>query len=541
MKYNNPLFNVLIFSVLTMSLYGQVTLTQSNLPIITINSNGNISDEPKVSANIKVYNKGLGQINKLTDNPQYSGRIGIETRGSTSQGFPKQPYGFETWDAGNNDIDTTLLGMPSESDWVLNAAFNDKTLMRDVLAYHWGDTIMKYAPKSRYCELIINGEYKGIYVLMEKIKRSKNRVKIDKLDNTISSGDELTGGYIVKMDKETGNVSTSTWLSTYPAIPNTDRITIFQLEYPNDKNVNSPQINYIKSHIRKVEDVINSPQFADPVNGWRKYIDEGELMDFIIINELCKNVDGYRLSTYFYKERDSKGGKIKMGPLWDFNLSMGNADYCTGGGTDGLVITDFNKVCGGDYWTVHFWWEKFLQDKKFYDDLKKRWRTLRNERFSTDNLLMTIDSIHNYLKPAIGRNFTRWPILGQYVWPNSFIGNTYEDEINFIRNWTRDRAAYLDIVWRIDTNSKDFDGNTRYTLYPNPSTQSAVLELPYSLVQITMGPYVFDSVGRSFNMNFEQAGEQSYLIETRGIASGYYIIRWMTKDGNIHSIPMTKE
>jgi CotH kinase protein len=126
---------------------------------------------------------------------------------------------------------------------------------------------------------------------------------------------------------------------------------------------------------------------------------------------LAKNGDGYRLSTYMYKERDSDGGKIKMGPLWDFNLSFGNIDYCTGGSPQGLVITDFNTVCGNDGWIVHFWWEKFLKDKAFYDKLKQRYTSHRDNQLSDKIVFGTIDSLTQLITPATGRNFEKWPIL----------------------------------------------------------------------------------------------------------------------------------
>ncbi|MBC7885579.1 MAG: CotH kinase family protein [Saprospiraceae bacterium] len=210
---------------------GQVNFTKSNLPIIIIKTNGaQIQDEPKIMAEMHIINNGPGLENKITDTPNdYNGKIGIELRGSTSQWFPKKPYGFETWDDIGEDNDIKLLGMPKESDWTLNATYNDKSLIRDGLSYILAGSIMEYAPRVRYNELILNGQYQGIYLLIEKIKRDKNRVDIAKIETTDILGDALTGGYILKFDKETGSNSGQGWYSLYTPYPGACKILIFNM------------------------------------------------------------------------------------------------------------------------------------------------------------------------------------------------------------------------------------------------------------------------------------------------------------------------
>ncbi len=213
---------------------GQVDFKKSNLPIIIINTNGNeILDDVKTSADLKIIYNGLGIENDINDVPtEYNGKIGIEYRGSTSLSFPKFPYGFETRDETGEDKSVSLLGMPKESDWTLNASYNDKTLMRDGLAYILAGDIMAYAPRVRYTEVIINDEYQGIYLLVEKIKRDKNRVDIEKLEPTDNDGDALTGGYIIKLDKETGSNSGQGWISPFKPYTNAWQNTFFQFDYP---------------------------------------------------------------------------------------------------------------------------------------------------------------------------------------------------------------------------------------------------------------------------------------------------------------------
>jgi hypothetical protein len=299
--------------ILLASLYSmaQVNFTSSNLPIITINTNGqSISDEPKITADMGIIYNGAGEINRMMDpKNNYNGKVGIELRGSTSQSFPKKPYGFETRDNTGEDLDVSLLGMPKESDWTLNATYNDKSLMRDGLAYILAGSVMEYAPRVRYCELVLNNSYMGIYLLIEKIKRDKSRVDISKMEVTDNSGDALTGGYIIKLDKTTGSNSRSGWFSRYKPFTGALKNTYFQYEYPSVDNITDAQKNYIQNHIHNVEDVIASNDYKNTSSGYRKYIDVNSLMDFIIINELTKNPDGYRLSTFFLQRKRQRWWK----------------------------------------------------------------------------------------------------------------------------------------------------------------------------------------------------------------------------------------
>jgi spore coat protein CotH len=267
----------------------------------------------------------------------YDGRIGIEIRGSSSQMFPKKQYGVELWDENGEGIDASLLGFPEEEDWILFAPYNDKSLLRDVLAYKLGRDMGRYAPRTKYCEVVLNGQYDGVYVLIEKIKRDKNRVDINKLDPDEISGNSLTGGYIIKVDKTTGSGGDG-WFSTYPPANNQNGQKIFfQYEEPKSEDIVSEQQQYIQQFIASFENVLAGDNFKDPVDGYAKYIDVDSFIDYFIINEVTKNVDAYRLSTFLHKQRDSDGGKLVMGPIWDYNLGFGNADYCTQGNPEGFA------------------------------------------------------------------------------------------------------------------------------------------------------------------------------------------------------------
>ena len=163
----------------------------------------------------------------------------------------------------------------------------------------------------------------------------------------------------------------------------------------------------------------------------------------MLFRSLSNNVDGYRLSTYLQKDRNEK---LVIGPIWDFNLSFGNADYCGGERYD-VWCFKFNERCLGDYWNVPFWWNRLLEDEKFVDKLKDRWNQLRLNILSDNNIITLIEEQYSFLNnetDIINRNFNKWKIFGIYIWPNSFIGNNYYEEIDFLKNWIKERTKWLD-------------------------------------------------------------------------------------------------
>jgi len=415
----------------------------SNLPVVIINTLGQIiPDDPKISVDFSIVDNGPGIRNFISDNPSFSGKVGIELRGSSSQSFPKKSYGFETWDALNNAIDTSILGMPPESDWILNANYTDKTLCRNALAYQTWISMGHYGTRFRFCEVIINGEYMGIYILSEKIKRNKNRLDIAKLNPNQNTGDLMTGGYIFKVDKITGSGGDG-WTSNFPPLANSNGQTIyFQYEYPKSDEITELQKTYIRNYVNTFESTLAGPDFADTLLGFRRYAVEETFIDYFLVNEVSKNVDGYRLSTFLNKERDSKGGKLRIGPVWDYDIAWHNADYCGG---DMFTDWAYQFPCDYDYWQVPFWWDRMMQDTLFKSHLKCRWLFLRNSVLSNSTFDQYIDSISGLLEEAQQRNFTVWPILGIYVWPNPWpYPATYGEEIASLESWIHQRLDWMD-------------------------------------------------------------------------------------------------
>ena len=408
---------------------------ENKLPQVYLNTNSQeIPDEPKIIAEISIENKG-----EIT----YEGLIGIEIRGQSSQMFPKKQYGFETRDSANEDIDVSLLGLPEEEDWILHAPYSDKSLIRNALIYDLSRDIGRYASRLVFVELILNNTYDGLYILMEKLKRDKYRIDINKLKSDENEGEDLTGGYILKLDKEDSYNQLNSFTSTIrpPNSINNQQIR-FVFDTPNEEDITDEQRNYIKSYINSFENTLNSNQFSDLENGYSKYINVDSFIDFFILNELSNNVDGYRLSTWLVKDKNEL---LSIGPIWDFNLAFGNANYCGGERYD-VWAYKFNERCSQDFWQIPFWWNRFMEDPNFKYLLQQRWNTLRNYELSEDVILSKIDNYINLFESSGSReaNFRRWQILGEYVWPNNFIGGSYPDEINYLKEWISNRLAWLD-------------------------------------------------------------------------------------------------
>lgn len=476
-------------------------LSDSNLPIIDINTNNqNIPDDPKITAKMRfIFNEN--GVTRVSDPANlYDGLIGIETRGSTSQGLsPKKPYSIELRDDLGNDKPIGFFGWTKMEDWALIAPYSDKTLMRDALTYYLAGSFMSYAPKTRFCELVLNGQYQGVYVLTENIKRK--RLGISKTEPTTTTGDELTGGYIIKIDKTTGEIGGYS-LGFSSQYPNSNgRYTSFIYDYPEPQNINAEQSNYIKTLVREFETVLKSDKYASDTEGYAKYFDVQSLIDFLIINEVTRNVDGYRLSTYFHKDRNSINPKFKMGPVWDFNIALGNANYCEGGSIYGWAY-QFNTVCPSDGWGVPFWWERFMSDNKFKKQLKSRWFQLRENQLNTNRIYTVIDSFKNVLSSAQDRNFKKWNILNTYVWPNSQVKGTYNAEVDYLKTWLTQRLIWLDAQFDALKTADSVIKEGILEVAPNPAQSNGDIRFAYSL-------------SRAYNVKLKIFNAAGQLISTQ--------------------------
>jgi len=462
----------------------------TNIPLIMINTNNQlIVDEPKINVDFKVIDNFPNSLNYPTDSGNiYSGIAGIEIRGSYSATLPQKPYGIETRDTQGNNNNVSLFGMPQENDWILIANYNDKTFLRNVLAFDLFEKMGHYAPRTKLCEVVVNDIYNGIYVFTEKIKRDNGRVDIAKLDLDDNFGDSLTGGYIFRVDYWDQNNS---WISNYnnPNFPN-DAVR-YVYNYPDYDEITVQQKNYIQNLVGDFEDALWSNDFEDPILGYRPYINTRSFIDYFIVNEFARNVDGFKKSRNFYKDKSSKDSLIYAGPVWDFDWAY--KDHSS-------------SMINGSGWRHDYsgptdvkppgWYIRLLQDTTFANELNCRYFNLRNTILDTTNIFSFIDSLSSMVSEPQNRHYTRWPILGINVGTPE-VGNqptSYSGEIIKFKSWINERLLWLDanMPGNCPNVSVSENKKTYVVTYPNPSSDIVNIYSETLLKNIKL----FDNVGR---------------------------------------------
>jgi hypothetical protein len=409
----------------------QAQFSSSNLPVFVLNTAGqDIPDTEKLPAQLGIIYNGPNARNNLNDPFNiYNGNIGIEIRGASTAYYDQKSYSIECRDAMSNDTSVSLLSLPTGSDFSLRAPYADKSLFRDALSYQLAREMGEYAPRTRFCELILNGKYEGMYELIELIKRDSNRLDISKLKPTDITGEELSGGYIIKVDREL-----SAGFRLYPPAGVAEGSSFFQYVYPKGTNIQPEQSAYIIGYMDSFQLAVKNINFYDTLVGWRHFADESSFIDHFLMNELARNVDSYRLSGFYHK---NKNGKLKAGPQWDHNFSWRNADYCS----------EYNYY-GWTYdecWDVPFWWKYLLQDTVYQTNMRCRWKELRNTVYSEKHIFEVIDSMSLLVQEAQVRHFNRWDIMGKYVWPNPApLANNHQDEISNMKRWISQRLLWMD-------------------------------------------------------------------------------------------------
>jgi hypothetical protein len=538
---NNKIKNILSFCLFIFSFTAESIsqeFSSSNLPIVIINTNGKtIRNDVRIAADMGIIYNGSDARNNLSDTPNnYNGRINIELRGSSSLMFPKKQYAFETQTATGENYNVSLLGMPEENDWILNGPYSDKSLIRNVLEFEIARKMGHYASRAALCELVLNNDYRGVYVLLEKIKRDDNRVDISRLEPYETSGDDLTGGYIIKIDKWAGEVNEG-WTSKYPPYPGSNKKIFYQYHYPKPDNIVTEQKDYIKAFIDNFEYDMFTTDYSDPQNAFPEYINLESFVDFFILNEIGRNVDGYRLSTFFYKHKESLGGKFVIGPVWDFNLAFGNADYYNGSSISGWQV-DFKGY--GDGFQIPFWWKSLLDSDRFLKLLNNRWFSLRQNLLQTENVHHLVDSLVSLLAESQERNFKRWPVLGKYVWPNNFVGTTYSQEIDYMKNWIDDRLQWMDQNLPQPTSILAEPGVIKQLIleqnFPNPFNGST--SISYQLEESSeVKIHIYDLSGKKIRIlvnSKKNAGKHGISWDARNdwgmkVPSGIYIYTLKTE------------
>lgn len=501
-------------------------LTSSNHPIIKIYTDGeDIPDEPKIDASMGIIYNGEGTLNNTSDPfNYYDGNIGIETRGNSTQGFDKKTYSIELRDEDNEDISVNLFGMGGEEDWILHAMVIDKTQIRIPMSFYLAQRMGHYASEWKFVELILNDEYRGLYILTEKIKRDKDRVDIAKLDEDDIAGDSLTGGYILRIDWTWDvDMETDGFESAYESqgeIP-----MFFQWYYPKSDKIKPQQANYIENWMNTFENALFSNDYTNNLGlRYDEYINLHSFTDFILINELSKNADGYKLSSYVHKDRDSKGGKLVAGPIWDFDQTYGVSLVCSNNDPTGWTYLQNQSDCE-DLESMPLWWQRMMNDDQFQNQLKCRWETMRQSFLHKDSLNYWIDTQVGFIDQAIDRNFTVWDyFIGNQIWiePDP-IPQSYEEEVEVMKTWISDRIDWLDANMPGDCSlvqTEDVEIQDLVTVFPNPVRDRVYIQSKEP-VEVSL----FSLDGRS-----KFYGTQK-VIETNDLESGIYFLKIRTANG----------
>ena len=471
----------------------------SNLPLVVIDTYGNGINQDyytkAASVFIDVADGGRASVLGETD---YAGNSGLKIRGSSSAGYAKKQYAFETWNEVNNDDQAvSLFGMPEEADWVLFGAYSDKTLMRNDLAYKWSNDIGQYAPHTEFCEVFIDtdgdgiitwSDYQGVYSLIEKIKRDPERVDVEELSHVDSAEPDVTGGYIFKRDRrDPGDVGFSTAIENHP------------LSYvePKEDEITAAQSNYLISYLNEFETVLHSENFADPETGYAAYIDVDSFIDNHILNEWMKNIDGFWLSQFFYKDRNDV---VVAGPLWDFDRAIGNANYRDGWTGEGWYWEDLLAQEP----TAYKWYPRLFEDPAFQQKWIDRWFELRQTVFSTESLLADVDAMAVELAEAQVRNFEKWQILGVRISPNWYVGQTYQDEIDWMKQWISERVEWIDAQYLPLVTLSEPDGYIDENFSLTMSAEQG--GIPYNVYYTLDGSDPFTPV-EATNATFIQKGD----------------------------------
>lgn len=413
--------------------YGQ-EFTESNLPIFIITTATDpetgepmpIPDDPKIEATLKIIWHEDGSTNYVSDQDNeeflnYNDNIKIELRGSSSQLLEKKQYGWTTYDSEWEKQNVSLLGMPEENDWILNGLAFDASLIRDYLCYNLTRQMGQYATRTQFCEVIINGDYRGLYILQEKIKDDSKRVNIEEITEDDNEGINLTGGYITKADKTTGGDEEIFWLQSYVGW------TGFIHEVPKPEDATVAQNNYIQAQFTGLESAAQSEDNSIET-GYPSIIDIPTFIDYMIINEFSSNVDAYQISTFFHKDR---GGKLRAGPVWDFNLSLGLDVFGERSKTD---VWQFSN---GDNEGPRFWTDLFNEDT-YKCHLARRWSELTQEGqpLHYDSVEAYIDETMEYIHDAAVRNGERWGDIE--------LDPDFEGHVEAMKTWIQERMGWID-------------------------------------------------------------------------------------------------
>jgi len=418
----------------------------SNLPLVVVDTFGRgIQGKDRYfgAAHMIIIEAGE-EPTVLTDSHDIDTRIGIRTRGSSSGGWPKHHYRLETWNEVSglietggemklNDQNISPFGLPSHSDWILSTFYTfDRALMRNPLIYELSNQAGRYAARTQHVEVFLNddgnslsnADYFGVYAFMEAIRRDDDRVDVQRLYDSDNTAPNVTGGYVFKEDRS----STSLPCNRSDRFSGGGRGSLVHVE-PDVCDITPAQKNYLVNYLNQFNTALNSPTYRDPDVGYAKYIDVDGWIDHAWLNIVPKNVDAYRLSGYYHKDRN---GLLVAGPIWDYDRTMESTD-----GRDNAYNTWIGTGDATRFFTFG-WWTRLYQDPDFGQKFIDRWHELYHSVYSPANIASVIDTMAEEISVEAGnRNFARWSSVSPRY--GSWMG-----EVNHLKDWMINRVNWVD-------------------------------------------------------------------------------------------------
>ena len=346
-----------------------------------------------------------------SDVEEFTAPMSIRGRGNSTWGFPKKPWKVKLKEK------ASILGMPADKEWCLLANFADKTLVRNITAMKLSEICgFSWTPRMCSVEVTLNGAYQGVYTFCEHKKVSKDRVNIDLIGENDNEGEAVTGGYYLEIEE--AQDEDVCW-STRMAVP---------MMFSDPSNPTEQQQEYVKGLFFDFEQTLWDRDYSEET-GYRKYIDVKSFIDYFIVQELTKNIDGnLRKSTFLTKEI---GKKLEMYHVWDFDLTLGNAGYFpaeVGNGYDNFWIKDQR------------WYHYLFKDPVFVAEVKERWNELYPQ---LQEVTPFISQQTLYLEKAAARNFGRWDINETVGWVNVQPYGSYEAEVEYLKGFYTRRLGWL--------------------------------------------------------------------------------------------------
>lgn len=396
----------------------------STLPILLMTTSGRaaLGTTRNQAVGLALYEPVNGRAT-LTGVPAWTSRGGAKVRGSSTEGLAKQSWALEIWDEFDNNRDREILGMPSESEWVLYGPNDfDKPFIHNPFIHTLSRDIGQYSPRTRFVEVyyhrtgtLASNQWYGIYVLEERIKIGKDRVDAGKLRPEDVLPPEVTGGYLMKTDRlDPGD----TGISVAGA-------TIAMVE-PRERELKSaqraPQLAYLRQYITALNSSLPTTASRDFTRRYEQYIDVPQWIDHHILEVLSGNVDAIVLSSYFHKVRN---GRLLYGPHWDFDRALGS--------TDGRDVNPRNWVTGPFF---SGWYQRLFSSRDAWQQWIDRYQDLRGKELATPYINRLIDQLADEVRPSAAREIRRWN--------NRPRGVGYQAEVVMMKNWVSNRLAFID-------------------------------------------------------------------------------------------------